>query len=438
MGFSIMKCIFYSLVFFCSISAALAQDETSGIPEGGRWIIGGTFALSNIGNNDLRGRKSYSGAEKESQRMATFLPGMTILYNLEPSTVPGRSGYLEGTTHHGIPVAVLKSEVSTKAFGTRDTTDVVTHYSYTGCRDLACTSEAEVGIGFSFKIEVDESERQVLYNPHSELRIVHTRDGFNQLEARGYTTRVKDRVHPRLIIHDGYASEISTGCGLTRSVQPPIMVSKNEYETQPSEWDVNSLNWSLKAIELFGMGEVKLNMEGTHYVGHLDSEIGVGTESADGPVALDFTLFTYRDAEWVDPEFYKFGGLAQTVTCRKRNPTAGKSLPRYVENAYLYFDVVVGEVPQNFPLEAIPMPDQFEGNKELQDDLRVYLPRAFFYSVNDTNQYKELFEYIVEETKITSPSAVANVIARLNASCGAARRKTCAGIVDRLGTLKSN
>ena len=92
-------------------------------------------------------------------------------------------------------------------------------------------------------------------NPQSELRIVHTRTRFDDLEARGNITRVKDRVHPRLKIHDGYASEISTGCGLTRSVQPPISVPKADYETQPSEWDVNSPNWSLKAIELTSVSE---------------------------------------------------------------------------------------------------------------------------------------------------------------------------------------
>ncbi|WP_299625815.1 hypothetical protein [Pelagibius sp.] len=433
-----MKCMFCSLVFICAVSVASAQDTPRGIPEGGRWIVGGTFVLSNIGNNELRGGKSYSGAEKEVNRIATFLPGMTIIYNLERSTKPGRSGYLEGTTHHGIPVTVLGGEISTNAFGTRDTTDVVTHQSYTGCRDLACTSEAEVGIGFSFKIEEDDDERLVLYNPQSELRIVHTQDAFDQYEARGYTTRVLGRVHPRLKIHDGYASEISTGCGLTRPVQPPIRVPKNDYETQPSEWDVNSLNWSLKAIDLFGIGDVELNAEGTHYVGLLASEIGVGTESEGEPVALDFTVFAYRDSEWSDPEFYKFGGLAQTVTCRRKNPNVGQVLPRYVENAYLYFDVTGGERLQTFPLDPIQLPDQFESNKELQNDLRAYLPRAFFYSVNNAKQYKELFEYIVEDTKIAFPSAIANVIARLNASCGEQSRKECADAVDRLGALTSN
>ena len=147
----------------------------------------------------------------------------------------------------------------------------------------------------------------------------------------------------------------------------------------------------------------------------------------------------YRDSNWTDPEFYKFGGLAQTVTRRKRNPIVGKLLPRYVENAYLYFDVSRGDVPpQIFPLDAIQLPDQFEDSKELQNELRVYLPRAFFYSVNNAKQYKEVFELIVEETRIAYPSAVANVIARLNASCSETHRKTCVDIVDRVGTLTSN
>lgn len=432
-----VKFISHCLIFICSVSAALAQNATIGIPEGGRWVIGGTFAISNIGNNDVRGNRSYSGAEKESKRIATFLPGMTIIYNLERSSAPGQSQYLEGTTHHGIPVAVLESEVSTKSFGTRDTNDVVTHQTYSGCRDLACTLEAEVGIGFSFKIE-DDSEPLILYNPQSELRIVHARKDFDRLEARGYATRVRDRVHPRLVIHDGYASEVSTGCGLTRSVQPLIRVAKTAYETQPSEWEVNSLNWTLKAIEVFGIGIVELNEEGTHYVGKLNSVVGIGSESEDGPVALDFTVFAYRDSEWIDTGYYKFGGLQQTVTCQKRNPVAGQLLPRYVQNAYLYFDVDEGEVAQDFPLEPIKLPDQFEDKKDIQDELRAYLPRAFFYSVNNARQYKELFEFIVEETKIISPSAVANVIARLNASCSSSRRTTCADIVDSVGSLASN
>ncbi len=431
-----MKNTVYALALTCLASAGFAQTTSNGIPEGGRWVVGGTFALSNIGNNEPRGRKSYSGAEKEANRVATFLPGMTIVYNLEPT--PGRSGYLAGTTHNGIRVVVLEGELSNGAFSDRDTTDVVTHHSYTGCRDLACTSEAEVGIGFSFQIEEADDDKLVLFNPQSELRIVHTREGFDQLEARGYTTQVKDRVHPRLIIHDGYASEVSTGCGLMRSVLPDIKAPKAEYEAKPSEWAANSPNWSLKAIEVFGLGDVALNAAGTEYVGTLAAEIGTGTESASGPVSLDFTVIAYRDSEWVNEEFYKFGGLAQTVTCRRENPSFGKLLPRYVENAYLHFDVTPGEEPQDFPLAGRELPDQFEGDKELQDELRAYLPRAFYYSVNNHRQYQALFEAIVAETSILYPSAIANVIARLNASCARQSRKDCAKIVDRVGNLNNN
>ncbi|MEP6389236.1 MAG: hypothetical protein ABJ056_04870, partial [Halioglobus sp.] len=333
-----MKCIGYSFAIFCSISTALAQDTTRGIPDGGRWVVGGTFALSDIGNNELRGGKSYSGAEKEENRIATFLPGMTIIYNLEPSTAPGRAAFLEGTTHHGIRITVLEDDLSIGAFGDRDTADVVTHSTYLGCRDLACTSEAEVGIGWSFQIKEADNDKLVLFNPQSELQIVHTKERFDWHEARGYTTQVKDRIHPRLIVHDGYASEVSTGCGLVRSVLPDISVVKEEYEAKPSEWDVNSVNWSLKAIEVFGLGEVTLNADQTEYVGTLASDIGIGTESEDGPVALDFTVVAYRDSNWKNEEFYKFGGLAQTVTCRRENPSFGRPLPRYVENAYLHFD----------------------------------------------------------------------------------------------------
>jgi len=111
-----MKRLSYGLAIVCSVATAHAQDDNSGIPEGGRWVVGGTFALSNIGNNELRGRTSYSGAEKEVNRVATFLPGMTIIYNLERSSVAGRSNYLEGATHHGIPAMVLDGELSSGTF----------------------------------------------------------------------------------------------------------------------------------------------------------------------------------------------------------------------------------------------------------------------------------------------------------------------------------
>lgn len=430
-----MKISSYVIAFLCSVSTALAQDATSGIPGGGRWVVGGTFALSNIGNNEIRGRKSYAGAEKEVSRIATFLPGMTIIYNSKRSSAPGRSNYLEGTTHHGIRVMVLEKDLSRGVFGEQDSIDVVTHQTYTGCRELGCTSEAEVGIGFSFQIEEADDEKVVLFNPQSELRIVHTRENFDRLEARGYITQVKGRVYPRLIIHDGYASEISTGCGLPRSVLPDIKVPKAEFERRPSEWDVNSKNWSLKALVVFGLGEVALNDSGTHYIGTLSGDIGFGTESTGGPVSLDFTVFAYRDSNWTNPEFYKFGGLAQTVTCRRENPSFGQALPRYVENAYLHFDLTEGEFPQDFPLVGFELPDQFEGHKDLQEQLRAYLPRAFYYSVNNARQYQELFEAIVDKTSIGFPAAVANVIALLNASCADQSRSECATIVDRVTTV---
>ncbi|MEO9517352.1 MAG: hypothetical protein ABJH45_06170 [Paracoccaceae bacterium] len=431
-GLKLMKCIQYSILALCTASAAFAQNPASGIPDGGRWVVGGTFALSNIGNNELRGAKSYSGAEKEGNRVATFLPGMTIIYNLEPSNAPGRSDYLQGTTHHGIPVTVLKRDLSVGTFSDRDTSDVVTHSTYLGCRDLACTSKAEVGIGWSFQIKKADVEKLVLYNPQSELEIVHTNEKFNWFEARGYTTQVKDRIHPRLTIHDGYASDVSTGCGLLRDISPDIVVPIKEYEKGPSKWEINSLSWSLKAIEIFDLGEVTLNEEGTAYVGTLASAIGIGTESEDGPVSLDFTVIAYRDSDWGEKDFYKFGGLAQTITCKRENPNFGKVLPRYVENAYLHFDTnTVGPVPQNFPIKSFELPDQFNGGKQYQEELRTYLPRAFYYSVNNPRQYQELFESIVETTKILYPSAIANVIARLNASCSQNSRQDCAAIVGQ-------
>lgn len=427
-----MKCAQCIVAVFFSVSAVQAQEAKSGIPDGGRWVVGGTFALSNIGNNKLRGARSYSGAEKEENRVATFLPGMTIIYNLEPSTAPGRTAYLQGTTHHGIRVMVLESDLSVGTFGARDTADVVTHWRYTGCKDLACKSETDVGNGWSFQIKQDDDDKLVLFNPQSELEIVHAGKKFDWFEARGYTTRVKDRIHPRLVVHDGYAAEVSTGCGLEREPSPDIVVPKQEYESDPSKWDANNLSWSLKAIEIFGLGEVDLNAAGTEYVGRLSQTIGTGTESDNGPVSLDFTVMAYRDSGWGEESFYKFAGIAQTITCRRDNPAVGQFLPRYVENAYLHFDVTrEGPYEQNFPLKGYRLPDQFENSKDYQDQLRAYLPRAFYYSVNNSRQYHHLFESIVESTKISYPSAIANVIARLNASCAYGNRKECADIVDQ-------
>ena len=153
-------------------------------------------------------------------------------------------------------------------------------------------------------------------------------------------------------------------------------------------------------------------------------------------MAQDFTVIAYRDSNWKNKEFYKFGGLAQTVNCRRENPSFGQSLPRYVKNAYLHFDATNdGEVPQDFPLVSYELHDQFEGRKEYQDELRAFLPRAFFYSVNNARQYQKLFEAIVEKTAISYLSAVVNVIARLNASCAQSSRRECAAIVDCAGTF---
>ena len=85
-----------------------------------------------------------------------------------------------------------------------------------------------MGIGWSFQIKEADNDKLVLFNPQSELRIVHTKERFDWHEARGYTTQVKDRIHPRLIVHNGYASEVSTACGLIRSVLLDISVLKEE------------------------------------------------------------------------------------------------------------------------------------------------------------------------------------------------------------------
>jgi len=412
--------------------AALAQDAPKS-PANGRWIPAGTFALSDLSNNSVRGEKSYSGSEREDRRVATFLPGMTIVYNLKESELEfrRRDGYLEGETHSGIRVAVLKSALSKGTFGNLPTRDVVIHQSFEACLDLACSDSTEVGTGFSFLIEEEDDQKIVLYNPTNELRIVYTTQKFNQDEARGFFTRVKDRIHPRLRVVDGYAEQLSTACGLTRSVSPKIVVPREEYESSPLTWTLNSKSWSLKALEIFGLGKVALKEEENRYIGTLDSTIGRGSESEGKKVALDFTVFAYRDSDWTDQDFFKFAGLAQTVKCKSLDADFGRLLPRYVENAYLYFDRQIGEVPQSFPLNGIKLPAQIS-DEDIQENLRSYLPRAFFYSVNSSQEYRRLFELIVDETKILFPSAISNVISRLNASCAHESRNLCSCIVNNI------
>lgn len=419
--------MFFMVLFALGSSGALAQEARS-IPQGGRWVPAGTFALSNLGNNAVRGEKSYYGAGREDRRIATYLPGMTIVYNVEESSLAQRRGYVDGITHAGIRVAVLETDLSRGTFDARATQDVVIHQRHTACRDLACNGSSEVGTGFSFRIIEEDNEKIVLYNPTNELQLVYTKDKLSRLEAHGFLTRVKDRVHPRLKMYDGYARELSTSCGATRDTSPQIRVSKDEYDRGPSEWLINSDSWSLKALEIFDMGKVEPSQDGKEYVGTLADAIGTGTESANRKVALDFTVVAYRDSEWTDATFFKFAGIAQTVTCRRGQPGFGRLRPMYVENAYLYFDRVSGEERQLFPLNAIKMPEQI-ADPDIKQKLVAYLPRAFFYSINSAQAYYDVFEKIVETTHLNFPSAVANIIARLNASCSQGNRKECSCIV---------
>ncbi|MEY8840019.1 hypothetical protein AB9K41_13420, partial [Cribrihabitans sp. XS_ASV171] len=258
--------------------------------------------------NPVRER-SYARAGKERSRISTFLPGMTIVYQSSPS--PYRDGYVIGMTHSGIPVEVLDGELSTGKFSDRSAKDVVMHRSHQGCRDLSCSGDPiEIGIGESYRIREEDGDKLSLIND-DEKAVVYSREDFEDFETRGYLTKHKDRVNPRWTITDGYAESLSTGCGEPRTTIADLVVPQEEYLRDPATWELNDPRWSLKAIEIFDLGIVELDPATGNVVGQLAAAI---QGQSDETVAIDLTVFSYRDSEW-KPDFYKFAGILQIVHC---------------------------------------------------------------------------------------------------------------------------
>lgn len=394
---------------------ATSQDVESGI-EGGRWIPSGTFAVSNFENNEIR-EKTYAKARHEKNRIVSFLPGMTIIYNSTPSNT--RPNYVSGVTHSGIPVDVLESDLSEGIFSDRTAKDVVVHRSHGGCKNVACTGDPlEVGIGHAFSIISEDSEKIELINTN-ELRVVYSKSKFNELEKNGYLTRHKGRANPRWSLYDGYAEAVSTRCnGKVGADGFVLKASAKDYDSTPSKWALNDNRWSLKAIEIFDLGSVETDADDTSNVaGHLEKTI---EDQNFDETALDFTVFAYRDSSW-KPDYFKFAGLLQVVNCKK-SPVSSKSHPTFVREAYLYFDQREGDnYVQNFPLSEILLTRQF--SEPLQEKIYQYLNRSFFYSINSPTDYETVFDLLSKQIKF--PTAVSNVIARLNSSCAQSDREKC-------------
>ena len=249
-------------------------------------------------------------------------------------------------------------------------------------------------------------------NNNDEALITYAREAFEDRERRGFITRHKGRISPRWTIADGYASHLATKCGEKRSLGD-LVASMDEYAENPTIWEVNDKRWSLKAIEIFDFGNVR--QEGQEVVGRLVAPIAPNNDQA-----IDLTVFAYRDSSW-KPTYFKFAGIMQIVQCLK-NRASPRVRPAYVTEAYIYFDKREGDdYVQEFPLQEYELPRQMSA--ESQKKIFNFIPRSFYYSINSSKEYEELFEKLSDV--IQYPTAVANVIARLNASCSARDRPKC-------------
>ena len=407
--------LFCMIVVFAVSQPVYAQQSSSPL-EGGKWVTRGTFALSNLSEN-LKRNKSYARAGEEKERIFTFLPGMTIVYQTKRSEI--NSGYIEGTTHSGIQVQVPKNELSSGQFNTRREKDVVVHFSHRGCRELSCSGdEFQVGSGESYEIIFEDKEKIELLNRSVEKSVIYSPERFNDLELRGFLTRHKGRVNPRWRIFDGYAAKLSTGCGEQRSPPNLISVAKSKYHADPSTWSISDDSWSLKAIELMGLGSVVENNNTGNYDGVIDQAII--HESDPENTAIDLTIFAYRDSSWKPTSYFKFAGIAQVVKCRRAN--LGRLAPSYVSFVDIYFDIRSGDgYTQDFPLPFYSLESLY--TEENREKLFSYHNRSFFYSINNSGQYLGVFEDLSKV--VPYPNAVAHIIARLNASCSQSDRKRC-------------
>lgn len=417
------------LAAFAHLSAAVAQDGTA---QAGRWVKQGTYALSGFAANPDR-ETTYRGAKKEGGRVLSYLPAMTIVFP-NPQGLPDSTsipkGYVSGITQTGTPVLVLEKELSSAKFGTYDTHDVVIHAKHDACPEAHCdlaTDGRPVGSGQSYMIMEDAAEGLVhLYNPASEANFYYRTEQFKQLERRGTLTRMKGRVIPSWDIREGYAKQLSVGCGGKHSEGTKFEVGAKEYESTPNTWALNAPQWDVKGADLFVGSTVQ--KDGETYTAEITSEIHDVTkkaeDSGDYKSAIDFTVFAYRDLNNIPKEnpkdHYQFAVLITIISCT-RDQIFGNITPDYVREAHLYFEEDDYKLPQQI---------DDEGKKALSDQL----DRSFMYSVNTPDQYERLFERLAAglsaQYSDERSGLVAVVMARLNATCSGDRRGTCAKIVD--------
>ncbi len=333
---------------------ALSQttEDAAPIPvaELGQWLPNGAYGVSRL-NHDPTRRSTYLGAEKEADRLASFLPSMALLYNIEDVTLYGRE-YVEGVTHNGVPLAVLKSSLSGLLFEEQEDKDVVTHAQFDACLELdleagECISEVSVGGGHAYSMQDAELAGWVMLSNQGDRRIFYLRRvGLEDLEKTGHLTIHKDRRNPRWKIFNGYASKLSATCGKINKVNTLITEDKNNgYASDPSTWGPASSNWDLKALEIMNLGTVTApNREKNEkYYSGIVEPYEIGNSERAESTAIDITVFAYRDTHWSDG-FYKFGGLAQVVECT--TPNSGAGHPKFATTVDLYFDLTQGEVAQ--------------------------------------------------------------------------------------------
>lgn len=413
-----MKALMISTVLaWALISTSVHGQDGDDTSSPGRWLPLGTFALSDLDPIPAR-EKSYARSSEENERVLTFLPGMTIVYQIDDK--PDRRGYVSGLTHSGIPVKVPQSELSSGIFDERSAKDVVVHFEHEGCRNITCSDDRfQVGAGQSFIMETETDQRIELYNKEDGIRAVYPTTKFENLESRGLLTRHKDRISPRWQVHDGYAKSLSTQCGEVidkGNYRPKIAAAV--YEAQLSKWAPDSENWSMKALEVLGLGKVTKNEDTGDYEGTLTVDIKYEADWEN--VAIDYTIFAYRDSAWEPSDYYKFAAVSQIVKCEK--PNVGALRPTYAFSADLFFDKKSGDgYEQNFPLQSISLENIY--SIEDKREIFSYHGRSFFYSVNSYLQYRRLFDRLSND--IPYPNAVAHIIARLNASCGQSDRNKC-------------
>jgi len=424
---------FALLIATAHTPAALAQDDYK--VASGHWVRQGTYALSGFAVNSER-EHTYRGAAKEQGRVFSYLPAMTIVFpDFEGLTkgAPLLDGYVRGITQTGTPVIVLKRELSQAKFGANDDQDVVIHTAHDACPEAYCdltTDGRPVGVGHSYKIVEGTAQDLVhLSNRSSEADFYYRLDQFNQLERSGTLTQLKGRIIPRWDIREGYAKELSLGCGGEHPKGTTFKVDSAAYEMDPSTWELNAPQWTVKAADLF-VGSHLEKIGGTYTVETTQSIRDLskpGTDSNNYKSAIDFTVFAYRDRNNATNKDYQFAVLLSLVACKSH--VFGEFKPDYVRQAYLFFENDSYNLPQQI---------SDEGKNFLSDQL----DRSFMYSINTFDQYKVLFNRLAAglgaEYSDVRSNLVAVVIARLNATCEGARRVTCAQIVNNNIALPTN